>query len=85
MNQESTCSVHQNKVFCFKQTVVQINQGYVGQQCPWSVYLGDSGFLHSGEIPASCFDLKSFVQVVRKKLSISLEFIHFLDYGFSKW
>lgn len=60
MNQESTCSVHQNKVFCFRQRVVQINQGYVGQQCPCSVYLGDLWFLHFEETPASLFDLKSF-------------------------
>lgn len=34
MNQESTRSGHQNKVFCFEQRVVQIDQGYLGQQCP---------------------------------------------------
>lgn len=84
MNQESTRSVHQNKVFCFKQRVVQLNQGYLGQQCPWSVYLGDLGFLHSGETPTFCFAFKSFVQVLGNKLSMSLEFIHFLDYGFSE-
>lgn len=53
MNQESTGSVHQNRVFCFKQRVIQLNQGDMCQQCPWSVYLGVWGFLHSGEIQRS--------------------------------
>lgn len=48
MNQESTCSGHQNKAFCFEQRVVQIDQAYLGQQCPWCVHLGVLGFLHSG-------------------------------------